>query len=147
MQTPKKKAWYWCSRYIRLRDALSYCKKMGIDISQFSRVEDLPVKCCTCGVVKSWIRMDAGHFISRGMGGGSGVYFDERNIHAQSKDCNAWKQGSPEEYRKFIIEKYGQGVLDELNIKHHIPGRMGTMEFQILEQHYKDEYKKLTKGI
>lgn len=136
----KKKAWYWCSRYCRLRDALEYCNKMGIDLSQFNRPEDLPVKCCTCNSVKSWIRFDAGHFISRGLGGSSGVYFDTRNIHAQSKDCNAWKQGAPKEYDEFMREKYGQAVMDELLFQHHIAKKHN---YFLLEEYYKHEYKKL----
>ncbi len=147
MPSPKKKASDACSRYIRLRDALKYCDKMSIDISQFSRPEDLPVKCCTCGIVKSWIYMDAGHFISRGSGGSSGVYFDERNIHAQSKDCNAWKQGSPDEYREFIIEEYGQEVLDELNLKHRIPIDLGSFAMIAIERYYKERYKELVDSI
>ena len=74
--TLKTKASNACSRYIRLRDALEYCYDHSIDISQFNRPEDIIGKCCTCGAVKSWVRMDAGHFKGRGIGGGSGVYFD-----------------------------------------------------------------------
>jgi len=114
MKTAKQKAWYWCSRYCRLRDALEYCARMRIDTSQFSRIEDLPVQCCTCKKIQSWIRMDAGHWISRSSGGRSGVYFDERNIHAQSKDCNAFYQGRAQDYYDFMLKKYGQEVIDEL---------------------------------
>lgn len=145
--TPKSKASAAFSRYIRLRDALEYCQEHGIDTGQFARPEDILGMCCTCGTVKAWLRMDTGHFKGRGMGGGSGTYFDERNVHLQCKRCNGFEGGRVQDYEKFIIEKYGQGVLDELNIKHRVPGRMGTMEFQILEQYYKDEYRKLLKGI
>ncbi len=141
--TPKSKASKAFSRYIRLRDALAYCEKMGIDTSQFTRPEDIIGTCCTCGTVKSWIRMDAGHFKGRGIGGGSGTYFDERNVHLQCKRCNGFEGGRVQDYEKFIIEKYGQLVLDELNLKHHIPGKAGSVELQILEQYYKEEYKRL----
>ena len=143
MATEKKKAWYWCSRYCRLRDAVEYCKRMNIDVSQFNRIEDLPVKCCTCGAIKGWIRMDAGHFLSRGMGGSSGVYFDERNIHAQSKDCNAFKQGASEEYREFIIKKYGKEVLAELELKHRLPTSFGELAMIATGKYYKDKYEEL----
>lgn len=145
--TPKSKASAAFSRYIRLRDALEYCQGKGIDTGQFARPEDIIGVCCTCGTVKQWFRMDAGHFKGRGLGGGSGTYFDERNVHLQCKQCNGFQGGRVQDYEKFIIEKYGQRVLDELNIKHHVPGKMGTVELQILEQHYKDEYKKLTRQI
>lgn len=102
MKGIKRTAWIHCSKYIRLRDAIEYGGG-----TTFAR-------CCTCGTVNRRKEMDAGHFISRGMGGSSGVYFDERNIHAQCKPCNAWKQGAPHEYEQFMLEKYGQKVIDEL---------------------------------
>ena len=145
--TPKQKASKACSRYIRLRDALKYCRKYGIDLNQFNRPEDIIGKCVTCGKVKSWIRMDNGHFKGRGIGGGSGVYFDERNQHLQCKTCNGFEGGRPDEYREFIIEEYGQDVLDELNQKHHIPIDMGQFAMLAMEIMYKDKYKELAAQI
>ena len=145
MPNPKKKAWTACSRYCRLRDALEYCNEHGIDTASFSRIEDLPVKCCTCNIVKSWIYFDAGHFISRSRGGLSGVYFDERNIHAQSKDCNAFAQGAYMEYQKFMLEKYGQQVIDDLWQKHYIVPDFKDLAMLAMERYYKERYKELTK--
>ncbi len=143
--SPKKKAWTACSRYCRLRDAIAYCNEHGIDTASFSRIEDLPVKCCTCSLVKSWIYFDAGHYISRSSGGLSGVYFDERNIHAQSKDCNKWKQGAAQEYREFIIKKYGENMPAELLAKHYILPDMKNLAMLATERYYKDKYERLTK--
>ena len=144
---PKQKAetWKWCSKYIRLRDALDYCKRMGIDVKQFTRVEDLPVKCCTCREIKSWIRMDAGHFISRGQGGSSGVYFDERNINAQCKTCNAFKQGAGSAYHEFMLDRYNQGTIDQL----HWFDKNQTYKYKLegLEIYFKQEYKKMVAEI
>ena len=145
--TPRTKASAAFSRYIRLRDSLEYCQSKGIDTGQFIRPEDIFGMCCTCGAVKSWIRMDAGHFKGRGIGGGSGTYFDERNVHLQCKRCNGFEGGRVQDYEKFIIEKYGQSVLDELEIKHRCTSRMGPVELQIIEKHYKEEYKKLVNFI
>ena len=143
MPSPKQKASTACSRYIRFRDALKYCRSMGIDLSQFNRPEDIIGSCVTCGKVKSWIRMDNGHFKGRGSGGGSGVYFDERNQHLQCKPCNGFESGRPDEYRHFIIEEYGQDVLDELNLKHRIPIDMGAFAMKAMEIMYKDKYEEL----
>ncbi len=147
MPTPTKKASAACSRYIRLRDALKYCREHGIDLSQFNRPEDIIGKCVTCGKVKSWIRMDNGHFKGRGSGGGSGVYFDERKQHLQCKPCNGFEGGRPDEYREFIIEEYGQDVLDELNLKHRIPIDMGTLAMQATEIVFKEKYNELVDSI
>ena len=143
--TPKKKAWKWCSRYCRLRDALAYCEKYGINLHQFSRPEDIVGKCCTCPAVKSWIWMDAGHFISKSTGGLSGVYFDERNVHLQCKQCNAFKQGAAQEYRIFIIEKYGENMPAELMAKHYILPDMRNLAMLATEKYYQDKYEELMK--
>ena len=107
-KTAKKEAWEWCSKYIRLRDAIAYQKKYP----------DVPfgyVKCCTCNRIVIWNKnCDAGHFIPKSRGGLSGVYFDERNIHAQCKDCNGFHQGKQAVYKEFMLEKYGQDVIDKL---------------------------------
>ena len=91
--------------------------------------------------------MDAGHFISRGAGGVSGVYFDERNIHAQSKDCNAFKQGAAQEYREFIIKKYGENMPDELLRKHYVLPDMKNLAMRAMEEFYKEKYRELLTQI
>ena len=141
--TPKSDASTAMSRYIRLRDALAYCNENGIDVSQFSRPEDIIGECCTCGKVGSWCRMDAGHYKGRGIGGGSGTYFDERNVHLQCKQCNAFGGGKPKEHEEYILDKYGADVLADIERKHHMPIDMGDMAMMATERYYKDEYKKL----
>ncbi len=145
--TPKSKASKAMSRYIRLRDALVYCKERGIDVRQFNRPEDIIGQCCTCGAVKSWFRMDAGHWKGRGIGGGSGVYFDERNVDLQCKRCNAFLGGAVEAHEEYLIDKYGQDVVDEIQRKHRTTTDMRTLAMQAMEQMYKDKYEELLKEI
>jgi len=114
-KSAKKTAWEWCSKYIRLRDAIAYRdKNPEVDLGW--------VRCCSCGTLIHIKRnADAGHYIERGRGGMSGVYFDERNINTQCKNCNGGfyagkniRAQVDEAYHKFMLEKYGQGVIDEL---------------------------------
>jgi hypothetical protein len=146
-KSAKKKAWDWCSKYIRLRDALAYCKTLNIDIKQFARIEDLPVECCDCNSVKPWVQMDAGHYIGRGLYGKSGTYFDERNIHAQGKLCNAGFRGDTSlAYTEFMFREYGQKVVDELHIKHKTH-TYSQIEIVGLGEYYKQEYENLCKTV
>ncbi len=140
----KTTAWNWCSKYIRLRDAIAYCEKYGIDLGQYNDPTLVIVKCCTCSTAKSWKWMDAGHFHSRGLGGGSGVYWDERNIAAQCKQCNKWRQGAAQEFEVYLIDLYGQEVLDELAIKNRIPQKENI---HAIGMYYKQEYKKLVRSL
>ena len=151
--TPKQKTSQICSRYIRLRDALSYCKRMGIDVSEFSRPEDIIGQCCTCTKVKSWIYMDAGHWIDRGSGGQSGVYYDERNINLQCKSCNAGfyrgknRPDVKSAYNEFMLNKYGQEVMDELIVRDKLVSRKYSVILFALHQLYTEKYQELLESF
>ena len=140
----KTTAWNWCSKYIRLRDAIAYCERYGIDLGQFNDTRHIPLKCCTCSTVKSWMYMQAGHFYSRGLGGGSGVYWDERNIAGQCPQCNQFRQGAAQEFEVYLIDLYGQDVLDELAVKNRIPQKENI---HAIGTYYKQEYKKLVRSL
>lgn len=145
--THKQKAWTACSKYCRLRDAIAYCKKCGIDIGQFVRPEDIIGACCTCGAIKSWIRMEAGHFKGRGLGGGSGTYFDERNVNLQCKQCNAFRQGAYAEYETFLVDKYGPDIVEALTRKHVLPIDMRDLAMKATKQYYDNKYKELIREL
>lgn len=137
--TQKKKTWQWCSKYIRLRDSIDYCKRSGLFLNEGI------VQCCTCSKIKQWKYMDAGHFISRGSGGTSGVYFDERNIHAQCKPCNGFHQGNTQSYGEFMLQKYSQETIDILRAL----DKVGSYKYRLegLMIYYKEAYKELENNI
>ena len=135
------------SKYIRLRDALTYCKEMRIDTGQFNNWQDLPCACCTCGKILTVREADCGHFISRGSGGQSGVYFDERNCHFQCRSCNRFNQGRTLEYNDFMLEKYGQEVVDELRKKDKVLIRKRSVMVLAFYKYYKEAYQKLLDSI
>ena len=142
-KTLKQKAWDWCSKYIRLRDAIEFCNRRGIDIGQMVRPDDILGECCTCGAIKVWKYMDAGHWKGRGLGGGSGTYFDERNINLQCKICNGFRGGMAKEHEEYIREKYGQVVVCELERKHYSRLDMQDIAMLAMEIFYKRKYKDL----
>lgn len=87
---------------------------------------------------------DAGHFIGRGLGGSSGVYFNEANIHLQCKQCNMTNNQTG--YRKFMLENYGQAVIDELERLHKVHiYKLIILEGLLL--YYKQEYQELKDGL
>lgn len=121
----KKEVGKWCSLYIRQRDSVN--GEWGY--------------CCDCGKIVQIKYADAGHYIGRGSGGGSGVYFDERNIHLQAKQCNLSNQNR-DGYREFMLKKYGQGIIDELELKHRTHNYT-LMELEGLKLYYKQAYKSI----
>lgn len=98
----KRKAWQKVSLFIRKRDA----------------DEDGFVNCVTCGIRKHYTQGDAGHFIP---GRGNSILFDIRGIHFQCKPCNGGfryqtftKNEVAENYRKYMLKRYGKKVVEEL---------------------------------
>lgn len=89
-----------------------------------------------------WKKSHAGHFIPKGMGGGSGVYYDERNVHAQCYSCNEILEGNRTEYWPFMEQEYGQKVIDELRRKDHLPRPHSIDEYGIF---YREKFKELKK--
>ncbi len=140
----KDKAWNACSKYTRLRDAILWNRANHQDICGI-QPKLLLVKCCTCSTIKIWPRMDAGHFIPRGSRGQSGVYFDERNINAQCGECNKYREGNTLAYREFMIQKYGQDVVDELRALDLMVKSYNVFELMKIELMYKAMYVELLK--
>ncbi len=132
----KKKLWKIFSEYIRQRDAKYWQEKIP-DLT------DGVVCCCTCGLPRHWTEVDAGHFIPKGMGGKNALYFDEYNVNAQCKGCNAFKQGAPIRYEEFIIDRYGQDILDQLRANQYRTKRYSEIELLALMEYYKQKLKEL----
>jgi hypothetical protein len=107
----KGRLWAIVSRYVRQKYA---------DPSGF-------VACVTCGEVKHWKEMHAGHFVAKKAG--LAVYFEERNIHPQCPRCNKWERGNLVKYAIFMVKKYGVGIVEEMDA-------LGKSEMQIPEWRY-----------
>jgi len=116
---------YWCNKYIRLRDTID--KGWGY--------------CCSCA--KPVVNGDAGHFIGKGFGGKSGVRYDERNINLQCRSCNRFQEGNKLEYRKFMLDSYGEKVVEELQ-RLHFTRNYTDKDLEGLKLYYQQAYKELT---
>lgn len=119
--TIEAKAWRIFSRYIRKSSAneFGFCT------------------CVTCGQVKEWKKMDAGHFIDRQF---KSVMYDERNVHPQCKICNRSKNGMPDQYRVFMKIKYGQSVIEELETR---AASIWAGSHEQIYNEYKEKFKQL----
>ncbi len=123
----KKKCWTQFSQYIRLRD----CLKTTGDVNYG--------KCITCGRLVGITRADAGHFISRRF---NSTLFDEKNVHLQCKQCNAFG-GHPLEYRRQIVKLYGEGYDTQLEDKATEIKKFTPQDLIDLTEYYKNKIKKL----
>jgi len=69
-------------------------------------------KCVSCGTVKPWKEMDAGHFVPKSRG--AAVRYIEENVHPECPGCNRFHDGHLIGYTRFMIEWYGEEKIDEL---------------------------------
>ncbi len=113
------------SRYIRLRDA----DKTGI------------CTCVTCGAKIHWKNIQNGHFITRGN------YKYRRsvvNCWSQCMPCNIYKSGNYIAYTLFMIWKYGQGIVEEMQEDRELI-KISTPEIREMIEKYKYEVDLLMK--
>lgn len=143
--SPKEKAFRQMSLYCRLRDAIEWNRLHSVDISDI-QPKMLLVKCCSCTKIGSWFyNMQAGHFIARGSRGQSGVFYDERNVHAQCGECNGFKQGNALGYLDFMKDRYGELVINELRVLDAQVKSYSSLECLKYEIMYREMYKDLLK--
>lgn len=97
----REKLWSLTSRYVRLSKAGSngYCS------------------CVTCGTVKPWQELHAGHFVPQARG--NAVRYDLRNIAPQCYRCNISLGGNPSAYAVYMLDTHGEAVVRELETKAH----------------------------
>ena len=90
----KAKVWKVFSEYIRRRDSdwRGNCE------------------CISCGAVKHWKEMHAGHFIHNV----NAVYFNEYNVNGQCPYCNTFKHGNLHFYKRNLELKVGKDIVKDL---------------------------------
>lgn len=84
--------------------------------------------------------MQAGHFIP---GRKNAFLFDERGVHPQCYLCNGPLKGNPRKYQAFMLQKYGQKVIDELDALSNTTKQFTYDELIDLKNLYEDKIKAL----
>lgn len=93
-------------------------------------------KCVTCGAVKHYKELQAGHFIPQAQG--NAVKWDLRNIHPQCYRCNINLGGNGAEYYPYMEQRYGKEVIDELR-------RLSNTSVKITHAEHQEAIEQLTK--
>ena len=118
-KSERDKVWDVFSKYIRLK----YADWRGNE------------SCVTCGIVKHWKEMQAGHFIA---GRGNSILFDVRGVHPQCGRCNVYLKGNVVEYFRFMQKKYGDKVIDDLRVLRLKERKWKPKELADMKEHYKE---------
>lgn len=120
----KEEAWKAFSLYIRTRDCLKTMDRTDMG------------KCVTCN--QPFPRtgqgcLQAGHFLD---GRNNSILFDERAVHAQCWQCNQVEGGKKDEYLYFMLQTYGQEVVDELRSQKQLSLKLSTAELVDIRRKY-----------
>lgn len=94
------------------------------------------VKCYTSGKVFHWKEIQCGHFISRRH---LSTRWCEKNTKPQSVAENVFNQGNGPVFAQKLIQEYGPGILEELEIKKNNICKISAFEYQILIKEYKQK--------
>lgn len=121
-QIMKDKAWSEFSKFIRLRDSdwRGNCT------------------CVTCGTVKHYKDMQAGHFIP---GRNNAVLFEEEHVHAQCYGCNIGKNGNPRKYDQYMRKTYGDRKVEEMDRSSERTVKFTLDELTNKYEYYKEKNK------
>ncbi len=122
----KKRVWVLFSKYIRTRDCLKTtgCASFGL--------------CITCGKRYHIALLQAGHFIP---GRHNANLFSEKGVHAQCYNCNINLRGNTLEYRRQIIQMYGEGYDEVLEKEAQQIRKFTVAELIVFEQYLKNKLK------
>lgn len=97
--------------------------------------------CVTCGAVKPWKELHAGHFIAKSLG--LAIYFEERNLAPQCYYCNVKLHGNGPRFALYLVNKHGPGILEELDAMRQAGRKITEPEYLELIAHYQQKLKDL----
>lgn len=126
LNNAKKRAWKWCSLYVRAKECIETTGSIEYGM------------CCTCGAIKPFKELDAGHYIS---GRNNSILFVLDGIHIQCRYCNRFREGRKDEYENYMLNRYGKEVCDKLKSMKHLPKKFSLFELKALEQTFKKNYE------
>ena len=90
--------------------------------------------CISCGDMKYWKLMDAGHFVNRRH---MSLRYSETNVNAQCRKCNRFDEGNSIGYAIGLTEKYGKDVINKLMIAKKTSVKYTKFEFMTMINFYK----------
>ena len=100
----------------KLKTRSDWMKEAQREFNRYIRLRDSGKSCICCGLPlgdqKFGGAYDAGHY--RSVGSAPHLRFDERNVHAQRKQCNQWGAGRAVDYRMGLVARLGALVVDSL---------------------------------
>jgi hypothetical protein len=100
----------------RIKTRSQWLKEAQVEFNRYIRLRDAGKPCICCGLPLGTSAVgggyDAGHY--RSVGSAPHLRFDERNVHAQRKQCNRYGSGRAVDYRIGLIDRIGISDVEAL---------------------------------
>ena len=103
------------------------------------------VACVTCGGVYLVAQIHAGHFVPQARG--NSVKYDLRNIHPQCFRCNINLGGNPSAYAVYMLDRYGEQVIRELERRAHDTVKYSRGDYEAMIEDFSGKLANLDQGI
>ena len=114
LKTLKARLWTLTSKYVRLKAS---------DHAGFAA-------CVTCGIVKPWEDLQAGHWIPAAKG--NAMRWDLRNIHPQCHRCNVHLGSNGPAYTQYMHRRYGVEECDEMIALSNTVRKIKPAEYELM---------------
>jgi hypothetical protein len=134
------------ARKERLKTRRDWLKDAQSAFNRFVRARDYGKTCICCdkplGEGDIGGNYDAGHY--RSVGSAPHLRFDERNCHAQRKQCNRYGSGRAVDYRLGLIKRLGVDEVERLESDQE-PRKYTTDELKAIKARYTAMARELEK--
>ncbi len=97
-------------------------------------------QCWTCGVVKHWKEMDAGHFQTRAK---YATRWDPLNVKPQCKHCNLTNAGHQYQFGLNLDRKYGPGTAWAVQVRSNQTARFSTHDLETMIAEFRAKVREL----
>jgi hypothetical protein len=132
------------ARKLKTKGLAYWTKKLDTVFSQYVRLKNADkngmVKCYTCGALRHYKCLDAGHYHDRKW---MGIRWNVDNVRPQCYYCNKFRQGRGPDFRKNLIMEIGEERVEELFYLRLFEWTPDELETQY--HHYFNEVKRLKK--
>lgn len=135
-----------CERKEKLKTRAEWMREAQQAFNAFIRERDRNRPCICCGLPLMLDAIgggyDAGHY--RSVGSAPHLRFDERNVHAQRKQCNRYGAGRAVDYRIGLIARIGLEAVESLEAD-QTPRKYSIDELRQIRDTYRAKLRELRK--
>lgn len=131
----------------KLKTRSDWMKDAQREFNRYVRLRDASKPCICCGLPLGYGEVggayDCGHY--RSVGSAPHLRFDERNAHAQRKQCNRYGAGRAVDYRIGLIRRIGLQAVDALESDQR-PAKHSVEDLKQIIQTYRAKCKDIERN-